>query len=397
MYDLLIHIYQFAVRIAALWNEKARLWVQGREELIGSIESELTPFGGRTIWVHCASLGEFEMARPIMEGLRSYTDRPRIVLTFFSPSGYEVRMDYAGADHVFYLPADTVRNAQRFVDAVKPDVAIFVKYDLWWNFLAAAKSRGARLLLISAIFRPGQYFFRWYGWHGRRCLSKFDRIFTVDNASCDLLRTIGIASAEACGDTRYDRVMHVAENWVPLPGLDVFKGQDRLVVCGSTWTEDEAVIAKAMAGFEGLKWAIAPHEVAESNLQRLEHLFPQAVRLSRYSGQQTDLLLVDSIGLLSRIYGHADVAYVGGGFGRTLHNVLEATAYGLPVLFGPDHATFPDAGRLVYLDLAFSIGDADHFVTTLGKVLGDDARKAAILAFMHEREGATRAILSYLA
>lgn len=396
VYDLLILLYTSAVRLAALWNGKARLWVQGRKGLMDRIERDMTAFDGRTVWVHCASLGEFEMARPVMEGLRQSSIPTRIVLTFFSPSGYEVRKSYQGADQVFYLPADTAKDSRRFMQAVRPDVAVFVKYDLWWHFLSAAKVQGAQLLLISAVFRPGQYYFRWFGGHGRKCLALFDRIFTVDKASADLLRKIGLTVVQVAGDTRYDRVMHVAEHWTPVPGIDGFKADARLVVCGSTWPEDESVIARSMTDAGPMKWVIAPHEVAEADMQRLERLFPDAVRLSAYKGQLTDMLLVDSIGLLNRLYGHADVAFVGGGFGRVLHNVLEAAAYGLPVVFGPDYATFPDAGELVRSGLAFSIRDAQGLAAAFQDAIAGKAEAVRIRDFMRQRTGATRIILTYL-
>lgn len=397
IYTIAIAIYHTALRMAALWHPKARLWVDGRRGLMERIESEMRPHDRKTVWVHCASLGEFEMARPIMEEMKAREDAPRIVLTFFSPSGYEIRKEYAGADHVYYLPEEGRSNAERFIAAVRPDVAVFVKYDLWWQFLRAAKQRGARLVLISAIFAQRQYFFKWYGAHGRACLRLFDRVFTVDEASVALLGTIGIATAEAVGDTRYDRVMEVAQQWTGFPAIDRFKGEGRLVVCGSTWPEDEQVICEAMSALEGVKWVIAPHEVHDANIERMQRLFPQAVRFSGYTDQPTDILLVDSIGVLNRLYGHADAAYVGGGFGRVLHNILEATAYGIPVILGPDHTTFPDAGRMVSEGLAFSVADAESLTRVLRHGLSGETDRDAIIRFMRQRTGAKRAILRYLA
>lgn len=396
MYDLAIGLYHTALRMAAMWHPKARKWAAGRKGLVERIEREVGVFSGKTVWVHCASLGEFEMARPIMEGLKDSTAPTRIVLTFFSPSGYEVRKDYAGADHVFYLPIEGRMNAQRFIAAVRPDTAVFVKYDLWWHFLMAAKGHGTHLMLISAVFTPRQYSFKWYGGHGRRCLGLFDRIFTVDDSSVKQLRGIGIDHAESVGDTRYDRVMEVAADWSGFPSIDRFKGEGKLVVCGSTWPEDEAVIRGAMVRFPDVKWIIVPHEVGDANIRRMERLFPQAVRFSGYTDQQTDVLLVDSIGVLNRLYGHADVAYVGGGFGRVLHNILEATAFGIPVIFGPDHATFPDAGLMAERGLAFSIRDGEELSSALRECLDGKVDRHLILAFMRERTGAKVAVLDCL-
>jgi 3-deoxy-D-manno-octulosonic-acid transferase len=396
VYDLLISAYHLALRIAAFRNAKARLWVDGRKGLLERVEREVAPHDGPTVWVHCASLGEFEMARPIIEGIRAMGQGHRIILTFFSPSGYEVRKDFSGAEHVFYLPLDTEANAQQFVGAIRPDVVVFVKYDLWRHFLEAAKGFGARLFLISAVFEKRQYFFKWYGGHGRACLALFDRIFTVDDASVQLLNGIGINNAEACGDTRYDRVMALVRTWEPIPEVVRFKGDEQLVVCGSTWPEDEAALRATVGKLEGVRWVLAPHEVDEANLKRIEGVFPEAVRLSRYRGQSATMLLVDSIGLLGRLYGHADVAYVGGAFGRRLHNILEVTAYGIPVVFGPDHGHLPDAGQMLQLGLATSVADAQQMTDALRNHLGGPARKEAMLAFMHERTGATEVILSHL-
>ncbi len=396
MYDLLISAYHLALRLAAFRNAKARLWVEGRKGLLERIETEVAGHLGPTVWVHCASLGEFEMARPIIEGIRAMGQGHRIILTFFSPSGYEVRKDFSGAEHVFYLPLDTEANAQRFVGAIRPDVVIFVKYDLWRHFLEAAKGFGARLFLISAVFEKRQYFFKWHGGHGRACLALFDRIFTVDDASVQLLKGIGINNAEACGDTRYDRVMDMARNWEPIPEVLRFKGDARLVVCGSTWSEDEAVIRGAIDALQGVRWVLAPHEVDEASLRRIEAVFPEAVRLSRYRGQSATMLLVDSIGLLGRLYGQADVAYVGGAFGRRLHNILEVTAYGIPVVFGPDHGHLPDAGQMLQLGLATSVADAPQLTAALRHRLADPFEKEVLLDFMRQRTGATEVILSQL-
>lgn len=396
-YTIAIALYHAALRMATLWHPKAKKWVEGRKGLSERIEREVGDFKGKTVWVHCASLGEFEMARPVMEALKTGVNPPRIVLTFFSPSGFEVRKNYAGADYVFYLPMEGRRNAQRFMEAVRPDAAVFVKYDLWWHFLKAAKARGAELLLISAVFTPRQYFFKWFGWHGRKCLGLFDRIFTVDSASEELLCTIGITSAVAVGDTRYDRVTEVASNWSGFPTIDRFKGDAKLVVCGSTWPEDEVVIREAMKAFGGVRWVIAPHVVDDANIQRMQRLFQGSVRFSGYTDQQTDVLLVDSIGVLNRLYGHADTAYVGGGFGRVLHNILEATAYGIPVIFGPDHATFPDAGLMVQQGLVFSIREQEELMLALRKCLDGEVGREAILDFMHQRTGAKDALMGHLA
>lgn len=397
VYQSIIAIYHLGLRIAANFHPKAKLWVDGRKDLLAQIESEVLPFDGKTVWVHCASLGEFEMARPIIEALKSRpANVPRIILTFFSPSGFEVRKNYPGVDHVFYLPFEGKENASRFVSAIRPEVTVFVKYDLWFHFLNAAKASGSSLILISAQFSPKHYFFKWFGSHGRSCLALFNHIFVVDATSQKLLSAINVAAVTVCGDTRYDRVMDVAANWQPIAEIMHFKADAKLILCGSTWPEDEAVLAQCISLFPNFKWVVAPHEVHEENILRLERIFPQAVRFSNYSNQEAHVLLVDSIGILGQLYGHADAAYVGGGFGSGLHNILEATAYGIPVIFGPNHGRFADAGVMVKQGIAFSINDADGLTASLKALLHKDERRNAILAFMHERTGAKRAILGYL-
>jgi len=397
VYDSIIAIYHLGLRIAANFHPKAKLWVDGRKGLLTKIASEVGHFDGKTVWVHCASLGEFEMVRPIIDSLKSRpTDVPRIILTFYSPSGHEVRKNYSGVDHVFYLPYESKENARRFIAAIRPHVVVFVKYDLWFHFLNAAQEKGSHLILISAQFAPHQYFFRWFGAHGRKCLAAFHHIFVVDDASRKLLRSINISAVTACGDTRYDRVMDVAANWKPIPEVAEFKASTKLIVCGSTWPDDEAVLVQCIAHIPNAKWVIAPHEVHEANTQRLERIFPNAVRFSNYSNQETNVLLVDSIGILAQLYGHADVAYVGGGFGSGLHNILEATAFGIPVIFGPDHGRFADAGIMVNEGLAYSINTAEGLRSAMVNALTTDCPGPAILAFMNSRTGARRAILEYL-
>jgi len=397
VYDSIIAVYHLGLRIAANFHPKAKLWIDGRRGLLPKIESEIVPFQGKTVWVHCASLGEFEMARPIIEALKNRpTDVPRIILTFFSPSGHEVRKGYKGVDHVYYLPYESKENARRFITAIRPDVVVFVKYDLWFHFLNAAREKGAHLILISAQFVPHQYFFRWFGAHGRKCLAAFHHIFVVDDASRKLLNSIDISAATNCGDTRYDRVMEVAAHWKPIPEITQFKANAKLIVCGSTWPDDEAVLAQCIAHIPNAKWVIAPHETHEANILRLERLFPNAVRFSNYSNQETNVLLVDSIGILAQLYGHADAAYVGGGFGSGLHNILEAAAYGIPVIFGPDHGRFADAEIMVNEGLAYSINTAENLQSTMVNALATDCPDSSILAFMNSRTGAKRAILDHL-
>ena len=354
-------------------------------------------FGTNYMGPLCQSLGEFEMARPIIEGLKQMDSKLRIILTFYSPSGYEVRKNYDMADHVFYLPLDTRANASRFVKAIKPNKTIFVKYDMWFHYLNVAKRFGSKLILISAQFRPSQPYFKFYGGVGRDALKLFDQIFLVDSGSEKLIQEIGIENTTVCGDTRYDRVMEIVNAAESFLEIERFKGEGKLVVCGSTWPEDERNLASLINKRRNTKWIIAPHEVGESNIMRLEKHFPDSVRLSNGSFTEANVIIVDSVGQLNKLYRFADVAYVGGGFKSGLHNILEATAYGVPTVFGPNHSRFPDAGEMASKGLAFSVSNEADLQAKIINLLEMDQSQfhSKVLEFMNARTGATKAILEY--
>ena len=396
-YNLGIRLYHFGIQIVSLFNPKAKKWLKGRHNLHDKIEQETSGFSGKTLWVHCASLGEFEMARPVMERLRKSDQDLRIILTFFSPSGYEIRKNYEVANHVFYLPLDTPQNAKRFVQSIKPTKVIFVKYDLWFHHLNEAKKFGAKLMLISAQFRPNQQYFKFYGRAGRAALKLFDKIFLVDENSRKLLLEIEIDNTTVCGDTRYDRVMEIAKTAESIPVIESFKGSSKLVICGSTWSEDEKLIAACINQFPDTRWVIAPHEIGEANIERLEKLFLNSQKLSSYQKHDVQVLIVDSIGMLNKLYRYADVAYVGGAFRTGLHNILEATAFGTPTVLGPDHSRFPDAGEMVKKNLAFSIRNEIELKLKMDELLNKNQSElhASILKFMESRTGATETILEY--
>ncbi|MDP6908534.1 MAG: glycosyltransferase N-terminal domain-containing protein [Flavobacteriales bacterium] len=399
LYNISISFYRLGVYLASFINPKATKWIEGRKGLLCEIEQQTAGFDGETVWVHCASLGEFEMARPIIESVKARNPSTRIVVTFFSPSGYEVRKDYQLVDHVFYLPIDSKSNAESFIGAIKPTTVIFVKYDLWFHYLNEAKKAGAKLILISAQFRQKLHFFKLYGTIGRRTLRMFNRIFLVDEKSKKLLDSIAINDAVVCGDTRYDRVVEVAKASESVDVIERFKSHSKLVICGSTWAEDEALLVDCVKANQNVKWVIAPHEVGEENLKRMEKLFADTVRLSNFSNSSNaQVLLVDGVGYLSKLYRYADVAYVGGGFKTGLHNILEATAFGVPTIFGPCHSRFPDAGEMDENGLAFSIKNQEELGTRLSGLLSQDQTdlRNRILAFMEARTGATRTILQYL-
>lgn len=396
-YNIGIRLYGLGIRVVSLFNPKAKKWLEGREALLDRIEQQTASFFGETLWVHCASLGEFEMARPIVEKLKVTDSNLRIVLTFFSPSGLEVRKNYAVADYVFYLPLDTPSNAKRFIQLVKPTKVIFVRYDLWFHHLSEAKKFGAKLMLISATFRPSQQYFKFYGGTSRKALKLFDRIFLVDSESEKLIHRIGIKNTTVCGDTRYDRVMEVAGSAESNAVIESFKGNSKFIICGSTWKEDEEILRDSIKHLNGVKWVIAPHEVGEDNIRRVQKLFPESARYSKYQESDSKVLIIDSIGLLNQLYRYADVAYIGGGFRSGLHNVFEATAFGVPTVFGPDTSRFPDAAEMASENLAFRVKNQVELKSKLSELLAQDqtALRSEIKTFMNSRTGATDAILEY--
>lgn len=341
--------------VAALFHPKARKWVRGRKGLFAALQQAI-PSGERIIWVHCASLGEFEQARPVMDRLRALHTGHRILLTFFSPSGYEARKDYSGADWVFYLPVDGPRNAKRFLEIVHPSLVIFVKYEFWYYYLKKIKYRGIPLLLVSALFRKDMSFFKWYGKLQRKMLSRFDHLFVQNESSLQLLGSIGLAPISSIsGDTRFDRVTEIAAAAGALPEIEAFLGTEKAFIAGSTWPEDEEAIQRAFGpeGHPSLKLIIAPHEISARHIGEIQKLFPGVLLFSQLKDKKGDAaasrcLVIDNIGMLSRLYRYAYACYIGGGL-RTMgvHNVLEAAVYRKPVLFGPFFHKYSEAVGLV--------------------------------------------------
>lgn len=328
--------------LASLFHPKARKWVRGRKGVFPSLRQNI-PAGEKIIWVHCASLGEFEQGRPIMDRIKSMNSGHRILLTFFSPSGYESKKDYAGADWVYYLPVDGPRNAKRFLEIVHPSLVIFVKYEFWYYYLKKIKYRAIPLLLVSALFRSDMSFFKWYGGLQRKMLSRFDHLFVQNESSLQLLNGIGLSAiSSVSGDTRFDRVAEIAAGAGSIPEIENFIGQQKAFIAGSTWPEDEEAIQRAFGpgGHPSLKLIIAPHEITSRHLASLQKLFPGAVLFSQLknktvNGSDASCLLIDNIGMLSRLYRYGYITYIGGGLRvMGVHNVLEAAVYNKPVLFG---------------------------------------------------------------
>lgn len=351
IYWLAVRLYAVAIQIASFFNAKAKLFVKGRQQLLPRIKYALIDERRPRIWMHCASLGEFEQGRPLLEKLRQQYSNHAFVLTFFSPSGYEVRKDYDGADYVFYLPVDSIYNSRKFLDIVSPALCIFVKYEHWYFYLSRIAAKGIPCLLVSAIFRKQLPFFKWYGGLYRRMLQYFNHIFVQDDNSQLLLQKIGVDHVSVVGDTRFDRV--TAGRALPdsLPRIAAFAKGKKLFVAGSTWPEDEKLLHQVLDKLpDGWKMVIVPHNVDSGHIEQIIAMHGAvAVKWSNYSEQtEKRLLVVDTIGLLLKIYSYAHVAWVGGGMTKNgVHNVLEPAVYGIPVLHGPVYEQYLEARELI--------------------------------------------------
>lgn len=377
VYNLIIDIYICAVRVAALFSAKvARMW-KGEKEAFGVLEKRIDR-NAQYIWFHAASLGEFEQGRPLIDRIREEYPQYKVLLTFFSPSGYEVRKNYKGADVVCYLPLDTPRNAVRFLALVCPRMAFFIKYEFWHNYLKVLHRDGIPTYSVSSIFRPGQIFFRWYGAGYRNVLKCFTHLFVQNEESVRLLQGIGVTNTTIVGDTRFDRVLDICRQAEELPLLEVFKGGNQFtLVAGSSWTADEDLLIPYFNTHSEMKLVIAPHVIDESHLQEIEgKLARPVVRYTQATGEvlrHADCLLIDCFGLLSSIYRYGEIAYVGGGFGAGIHNTLEAAVYGIPVLFGPNNGKFLEAQGLKTCGGGFEIWNETDFRALIDRFFADRA------------------------
>jgi 3-deoxy-D-manno-octulosonic-acid transferase len=350
IYNLGIYIFSALANLIAPFNTKANLWVTGRKNWEQKVKEKIKT-GDRTIWIHCASLGEFEQGRPVIEEIKKKEPALKIVLTFFSPSGYEIRKNYSNADCIIYLPADSRRNAEKFIDLIKPEFVIFVKYEFWNNYITRLYEKKIPLYLVSGIFREEQHFFKWYGSFFREMLRKFDKLFVQDTKSFELLSGIGLTNAVLAGDTRFDRVVQLTESAREIKEIDRFRGSEKLFLAGSSWKPDEEIIAQYINRFpEKMKWVFAPHEIDKSNIERLEKLFKvQTVRFSEFNENSSEarVLIIDNIGMLSSAYKYAYISAIGGGFGKGIHNILEPACWSVPVIFGPNYKKFREAVELI--------------------------------------------------
>lgn len=402
LYSLSIGLYSLLIKLAAPFNTKARQICKGRGQTFQLLKQRIKE-DDRIVWVHCASLGEFEQGRPIIEAIKKQHTEYKILLTFFSPSGYEIRKNYELADCICYLPADTPSNAQKMIDIVNPELVFFVKYEFWNNYLREFKKRNIPLYLVSAIFRSNQQFFRnspggkWY----RQMLFSFNHFFVQDENSVQLLHKIGLTNVTRAGDTRFDRVAEIAQNGKSLSLIEKFKGDSTLVVIGSSWQPDEELIAGYILKHTEIKFVIAPHETKRTNVERLINLFKTSVICYTEAREETvinrQVLIVDTIGVLSSIYRYADLAYIGGGFGVGIHNTLEAAIFGMPILFGPNYLKFNEATTMVKLGIAFPVNNSEDLNSILDQLLFNASEREKIAqkctVFTQQNLGATQTIL----
>ncbi len=381
------------------FNKKAKKWVGGRKNLIQKIKTEFeNPKSKKVIWMHVSSLGEFEQGRSIIEKLKQKNKDIIIVLTFFSPSGYEIRKNYKFADFIFYLPNDTPANAHKFLDIINPDVVFFVKYDIWYNYLNEIKKRKIKSYLISALFRENQIYFKSYGKWYAKILKSFDIIFVQNKKSQDLLKTININNSIIAGDTRFDRVYEIAVKAPENKIAKEFTSNKFTIVAGSTWQPDEEKLLDLINNFPDIKLIIAPHEIHKQNITRVKKMFAK-YNPAIYSDfkNKGNVLIIDNIGLLSSLYKYADIAYVGGGFGKNIHNIQEPAAHGKPVIFGPNYKNFSEAVDLVAKNICFSINNSNELIKIVTNLINDknylQQTSAEVLKYVNKNVGSTKEIL----
>lgn len=427
MYNIAIYIYLIGVAIGSLFNKKIKKMWRGEREAVDLLKEKVDPTA-KYVWFHAASLGEFEQGRPLIEQLRATHPEYKILLTFFSPSGYEVRKNYEGADIVCYLPLDTISNARRFLRAVHPVMAFFIKYEFWYNYLHILRHRGVPVYSVSSIFRPGQVFFKWYGRNYAKVLHCITHFFVQNEVSLQLLKGIGIDEATVVGDTRFDRVLQIKEQSKKLPIVEAFKGINgkgdackddlsedackkdlsengckgcKVFVAGSSWQPDEDIFIRFFNDHPDWKLIIAPHVIGEDHLAYiLDKLQMKAVRYTQATEQsaaEARCLIIDCFGLLSTIYRYGEIAYVGGGFGVGIHNVPEAAVWGVPVLFGPNNKRFQEAQDLLACKGSFEVTDYDSFNTIISRLISDDQFRhqcgEASANYVKSRSGATDIIM----
>lgn len=413
MYNIVMSLYELGVVIYSLFNAKVRKMWKGERDAVRILKEKMDP-DAEYIWFHAASLGEFEQGRPLIEQIRKDHPKYKILLTFFSPSGYEVRKNYEGADIVTYLPIDTVINARRFLRTVRPVMAFFIKYEFWYNYLHILRHRHVPVYSVSSIFRPSQVFFQWYGREYGHVLRCFTRFYVQNDESRHLLNKIGVKDVEVVGDTRFDRVIQIQQAAKKLPIVEAFRSSIEtssdmrrpttgVFVAGSSWPPDEEIFIDYFNKRNDWKLIIAPHVVSENHLNQIISLIKNK-KVVRYTqtneteAKEADVLIIDCYGLLSSIYHYGDVAYVGGGFGVGIHNVLEAAVWNIPVIFGPNNKRFDEAQGLIACKGGFEISTADDFDDIMTRLDGDRAMTSicgqAAGAYVQHLAGATKRVLA---
>lgn len=402
LYDLGIAAYSAAIKAVAPWKPKARLWTEGRRGIFERLQAAVSGSSKPIVWIHASSLGEFEQGRPVIEAIHERYPDYRILLTFFSPSGYEIRKNFEAADWVFYLPADTPRNVRRFLDIVQPEVAIFVKYDYWLNYLSELRRSKIRSYIFSSLFRRNSIFFKPWGWMYRRALTTFELIFVQNEESKQLLSEIGFDNVVVAGDTRFDRAAALPAQASRYPLIEHFKGEDRLFVVGSSWRPDEDLLVPFVNAHPDVKFIIAPHEMEEPRIERLIAECKGGV--VRYSKCHTEsdvegarVLIVDVIGILNQLYQYADWVYIGGGFGVCIHNTQEPATYGAPIAFGPKYHKFKEACDMIALGACRSVTTTEELEEWFAPLKANEqerARQARIAAdYIASNKGATELIV----
>jgi len=403
IYNIFIFVYPKLIAIAAIRNQKAKQWIEGRENVYQLIINKLQNNIDKIIWMHCASLGEFEQGRPVLEELRKVHPDYKILLTFFSPSGYEVRKNYQGADIVCYLPMDSSKNAKQFFDIVNPSLVIFVKYEYWYYYLKEAKQRNINTIIISAIFFPNQIFFKWYGHFYREMLRCFTFIFVQNQASLKLINELnGINNVFLSGDTRFDSVITNIYNRLNINDIYYYSKNNKLIVAGSTWTKDDNLLKDLSKDQKELSFVIAPHDISKARLQECINTYQHAQFYSEWEITplaDTRTIIIDNIGMLSSLYYYAYLCYIGGGWDKEgIHNILEAAVYGKPVIFGPVHHKFIEAEEMIAAGGAFSVDNLSALKLLLHKLENDPVFYAktseSAQKFVLNRSGATQIIIN---
>lgn len=405
IYNIFLFLYQLGIKLISPWNKKARLWIRGRQDINTRLERIHADSKNRSVvWMHCASLGEFEQGRPLLEMIKQKQPSTYIVLSFFSPSGYEVRKNYNGADAVVYLPMDSYAHANKFLNKVKPKLVLWVKYEYWFYFLRAIAKRKIPLMLVSGIFRDSQPFFKPYGGLHRKMLQFFTHFFVQNPESVTLLETLGYKNVTLSGDTRFDRVVNILETFKPIHAIEKFCGTHPVIVAGSTWPDDEEELDHYANTHPEIKFIIAPHEIGEEHIRDVERLFRSTIRFSKWEQSNLDLsltpnvLIIDNIGMLSRLYHYSTISYIGGGFGEDgIHNALEAAVYGKPVVFGPVYEKFLEAIELVEVGAAFSVDNALELEEQLNELMQNETERKkagdAAAEYVNNNKGASVTIM----